>query len=172
MKTWLPLLTFVLLVPAAGFAAEPTGTSVVVPDTANDGGSTGPATRSSLAGDLFFVRSHTCRSTAGVPCGPDPLIDSGASFNAIARLFVPAAGSYTVYTFVTDVEGAVVAFGFGTFSFGTGTYNNVSTPFPALPAGLYRLVSLAAGNSNTLIAFGPNPYGFRISPTGGGGCCP
>jgi len=173
MKTWIALLTLLLALPAVAPAAGPTGLSVLLPETAAEPGGDDPAARSWTGADLFYVRSHTCRTTpvAGV-CGPDPLINAGASFTAIARVRSPLAGSYNVYAFIADVEGGVVAFGTGTFAFGTNTYHDVVTTFPPVADGVYKLIGLAFGATNGKIAFAPTSYVFRVGAANSGGCCP
>jgi hypothetical protein len=169
MKKLLPvLLVLVLALPSIASAVEPSGTLVHVPESGADSG--GPTPKSWLFPDIFYVRLHTCRTTSFIICGPDPLISSGFSFNSYTRIWVPFTDSYTVYTFVLDSEGNVVAFSFGTFTFAGGSYNNLWGTF-TLSDGLYKLLGLAIGNGSGRITFS-NYYQFRVGGPGSSGCCP
>jgi hypothetical protein len=88
---------------------------------------------------------------------------------------VPVSGSYTVYTFIADVDGNVLSVGSGTFSLGSNTFHNIVTTFPSslgLPDGVNKVRALAIANTNCRVAFSPEYYGFRITPSGSSGCCP
>lgn len=170
MKKLLPvLLVLVLALPSIASAVESSSKSVLVPDSPADGGG-GPASKSWLFPDIFFVRAHICRTPGITLCGPDPLVSSGSGFGSVIRIWVPFFDTYTVYSFVTDSEGNEIIFGSGFFQFTAGSYNNITTTFPPIPDGLYKFLGLAISNSGK-ITFS-NYYQFRVGGPSSGGCCP
>ena len=164
-KLLLAVLLVVLALPSAAFAFRPPGTLEVVPDAAADGG-----TQSWLRNEIFVVRAHTCR-VGGLPCGPDPLISSGAAFNGILRIWVPFSDNYTIYLFVSDVEGALQDLKVGTFGIAGNNYFNVVGTFAPFASDLYKFHALILGNGSGLATFSEF-YHFRQGGPGSGGCCP
>jgi len=169
-KLLLVLLVFVVALPSVASALQPSGTPVMAPDSAADSGD-GAGAKSWLANHIFFVRAHTCRILGVTICGPDPLINSGAPFNGVIRIWVPFSDSYTVYFFISDPEGNVVSFQFGTFNLGGNSYTSFFSNFAPLSDGLYKFHGLAIANGSGLVAFS-NFYQFRSGGPGSGGCCP
>jgi hypothetical protein len=171
MRKLLPvMLALVLALPSIASAVEPSGTPVLVPDSAADSGG-GPTPKSWLVSDIFFVRAHTCRTLGVTICGPDPLVSSGASFNGVIRIAVPFFDTYTVYFFVTDSEGSVIAFTSGTFQLVGPSFTSFSQTFAPIADGLYKFLGLAVGNVSGRITFS-NYYQFRVGGPPSGGCCP
>jgi hypothetical protein len=169
MKKLIALL-LLLALPSIASAVESSGVPIRVPDTEADSAS-GPTPKSWLSNDYFYVRAHICRSGTTV-CGPDPLVSSGFSFNAIVRL--ASANAFTenanLYFLITDSENAVVSIG------GPGPvpvlpgFNNYFVTF-ALPDGLYRFISIVQGLSTGKVALS-DYYRFRVGGPNSSGCCP
>ena len=168
-KLLLALLLVVLALPSAAFAFRPPGTLTVVPDAAANDGSQ-PAPKSWLFPEIFVVRAHTCRG-GGFPCGPDPLISTGAAFNGILRFWVPFNDNYTVYLFVSDTELALQDLKVGTFFITAGSYFNVVGTFAPFASDLYKFHVLIIANGSGLAGFS-DYYQFRQGGPGSGGCCP
>lgn len=164
------LVLLVLALPSIASAVQPSGKPVLVPESEADSGG-GPTPKSWLFNDIFFVRAHICRPLAVTICGPDPLVNSGASFNGVIRIWVPFFDLYTVYFFVTDSEGNVISFIVGDFNLGGNTYNNFFSTFLPLSDGLYKFLGLAVGNGSGAITFS-NHFQFRVGGSPSGGCCP
>jgi hypothetical protein len=170
-KLMLVLLALVLALPSIASAVQPSGTPVLVPDSGSDSGG-GPAPKSWLFNDIFFVRAHTCRATGNITlCGPDPLISSSAGFNGVIRIWVPFPDLYTVYFFVTDSEGNVINFSSGNFNLDGNTFNSLLNTFSPVADGLYKFLGLAVGNGRGTITFS-NHYQFRVGGPASGSCCP
>jgi hypothetical protein len=166
----LVLLVLVVGLPSVASAVQPSGTLVVVPESAADAAA-GPATKSWLFSNVFIVRAHICRVTGTLLCGPDPLIASGAAVGGVVRIWVPFTDSYTIYAFVSDAEGNVLTFAPGTFSIQGGNYFNVTPTFAPLPNDLYKFHVLVVGNTSGLITFS-DFYQFRVGGPSSTGCCP
>lgn len=169
-KLLLPLLVALLALPSMASAVQPSGTPVMVPDGAADGAG-GAETRSWLNNDVFFVRAIICRPLGVTVCGPDPLVSGGNAFNGVIRIWVPFDDNYTVYFFVTDTEGSVIAFSFGTFFLQGNSYSSFFNTFSPVSDGLYKFLGLVIGNGTGKIAFS-NHFPFRSGGPGSGGCCP
>ena len=171
-KLLLVLLVLVVGLPSIACAVESSGKPVLVPENAADDGG-GPAPKSWLFPDSFFVRSHICRTTSPstILCGPDPLVDSGAAFNGVHRIRLPITGLYTVYFFVMDSEGNVLTFTSGGFTVNANTYFNVIFTFTPIPDGLYKFLGVVVGPVSGMITFS-NYYQFRVGGNPSGGCCP
>ena len=168
-KLLLAVLLVVLTLPSVASAVQPSGTPVVVPDGRAEG-TQGAAPSSWLFNNIFFVRAHICRPLGVILCGPDPLVSSGNPFSGVTRIWVPFNDLYTVYLFVSDPEGNVVAFSAGNFNFPGNSYQNIITPFNPIGDGLYKFHGLVTASSG-LITFS-DFYQFRVGGPGSGGCCP
>ncbi len=169
MKTLLlALLVLVLALPSIASANDSAGGITRAPDTESDGAST-PLPKSWLLNDIFFVRAHICRSGVTL-CGPDPLVSSGANFNAVTRIFAPFSENEVFYFLITDSENAVVAIQGGGVVFVSSGYSNWFASFN-LPDGVYKFVALAQGLSSGRISLSEY-YRFRVGGPNSSGCCP
>lgn len=171
-KLLLVLLVLGLALPAPASAVRSSGTPVLVPDSAADSG--GPRPKSWLFDDIFFVRAHICRALNVTVCGPDPLVNSGASFNGVIRIWVPFSDVYTVYFFVTDGEGNVMDFVSDNFNLAGDSFASFFSnfaPLPDEPERSYLFHGLAIGNGSGAITFS-HRYQFRIGGPSSSGCCP
>lgn len=164
------LLVLVVGLPSVASAVQPSGTLVVVPDSAAEGGA-GPASRSWLVGNIFVVRAHVCRATGVVVCGPDPLVPASTAFGGVIRIWVPSNDTYTIYALVSDAEGNLVDLKSGPQTINGGTYLNVLSAFAPLPDGLYKFHTVVIGNVTGLVTFS-DFYQFRIGGPSSTGCCP
>ena len=170
-KLLLMLLVIVLALPSIASAVESSGKPVLVPESEADGGG-GPVPRAWSSNQSFFVRSHICRNTAvfTILCGPDPLVDIGAAFNGVHRVWFPVNEPSTVYFFALDSEGTVIRFSSGNFNVSGNTYINFFFMFPPIPDGLYKFLGVVVGAVSG-ITFS-NYYQFRVGGNPSGGCCP
>ena len=162
-------LVLVLGLPSMAFAVQPSGTLVMVPDGPGDAAAP-PAPRSWLFDNIFVVRAHVCL-TGGVPCGPDPLVASGAAFTGFIRIWVPFNDTYTIYALVTDSEGALLDLKVQTTAITGGAYFNFLAPFAPFANDLYRFQALVIASGSGLTTFS-NVYQFRQGGPSSTGCCP
>ena len=162
-------LVLALGLPSMAFAIQPSGTLVMVPDNPADAGAP-PAPRSWLFDNIFVVRAHTCR-TAGVPCGPDPLVASGAAFTGFIRIWVPFPDTYTIYAFVSDTEGTLRDLKILTTSITGGAYFTFLATFAPFPSDLYKFHALIIANGSGSTTFS-DFYQFRQGGPNSSGCCP
>ena len=163
------LLVLVLSLPSAAAAIQPSGTLVMVPDNPADAGA-GPAPRSWLFDNIFIVRAHVCRVGAS-PCGPDPLVASGAAFSGFVRIWVPFPDTYTIYAFVSDTEGTLLDLKVLPTSLLGGAYFNFLATFAPFPSELYKFHALVIAGGSGLTTFS-NFYQFRQGGPNSSGCCP
>jgi hypothetical protein len=162
------LATLLLLtLPSIASAVEPSGAPIRVPDAESDGVA-GPTPKSWLFTDIFYVRAHICRSGTSA-CGPDPLVSSGASFNAIVRLAMPFGETANLYLVITDTENAVVALVPGTQFIPAG-FSDWFASF-VLPDGVYKFISITQGLSTGKIGLSEY-YRFRVGGPPSTFCCP
>ena len=166
----LVLLVLAVGLPSVASAVQPSGTLVGAPDSAS-GGQDGPATKSWLFANVFVVRAHVCRVTGVLLCGPDPLVPGGASFGGVIRIWVPFTDTYTIYAFVSDVEGNVMTFTTAPFSISGSSYFNFTPTFAPLPSDLYKFHVLVVASGSGLITFS-DFYQFRVGGPNSTGCCP
>jgi len=163
------LATLLLLaLPSIASAVDSVGPAIRVPGT-ESAGAPEPTPKSWLFNDIFFVRAHICR-TGTSECGPDPLVTSGATFNAIIRIFVPRTEFQILHFLITDTENAVVAFGGGGSQQVFAGFNDFFVPFN-LVDGVYKFISIAQGQSSGRVALSEY-YRFRVGGPNSNGCCP
>jgi len=168
MKKLLVML-LLLALPSIALALEPPGPVIRVPDTESAIGA-GPAPKSWTSNDIFYVRAHICRTLGVSICGPDPLVTSGATFNAFIRIFVPSTEFQIIFFLITDTENAVVTSGGGGSTQVFQGFNNFAVSFN-LPDGVYKFISIAQGQSSGKVALSEY-YRFRVGGPNSSGCCP
>jgi len=163
------LATLLLLaLPSLASAVESAGPVIRVPDT-ESAGAPEPTPKSWLFNDIFFVRAHICRNGTSL-CGPDPLVSSGATFNAIIRIFAPLTEFQILYFLITDTENAVVVVGGGSSQRVFAGFNDFFVSFN-LVDGVYKFIAIAQGLSTGKIALSEY-YRFRVGGPNSSGCCP
>jgi hypothetical protein len=167
MKKLLAML-LLLALPSIASAVESVGPAIRVPDTGS-ATTPEPTPKSWLFNDIFYVRAHICRNGVSL-CGPDPLVSSGATFNAIIRIFSPRTEFQILHFLITDEENAVVAVGGGGSQQVFQGFNDFFVPFN-LVDGVYKFISIAQGLSSGRAALSEY-YRFRVGGPNSIGCCP